>query len=130
MEVVNEDVANEASEQNEARVEDVEGELGVIEVEVLLASGERDFDIAEVEVKGTTDAGEASTAVISEHTDGLFRLENVPAGDYTGTARSQRVSDARPCFKVNHVRYGVKTIESIRFPNSNKNLSPDSNQRP
>ncbi len=86
MEVVNEDVANEASEQNEARVEDVEGELGVIEVEVLLASGERDFDIAEVEVKGTTDAGEAFTAVISEHTDGLFRLENVPAGDYTVTA--------------------------------------------
>jgi hypothetical protein len=83
MQIVNDEAASEAASQNDDRVEHVTGQLGVIEVEVSLASGERDFGIAEVEVEGTTDDGEPFSAVISEHVEGLFRLEDVPAGQYT-----------------------------------------------
>jgi hypothetical protein len=81
--VVNDQAASEAAEQNDDRVGDVAGQLGAIEVEVLLASGERDFGIAEVEVEGTREDGEPFSAVIREHQEGLFRLADVPAGQYT-----------------------------------------------
>jgi hypothetical protein len=81
--LVDEEAADEAEEETDAQVEDIDSQLGVIEVEVLLASGERDFAIAEVRVEGTTEAGENFQATQAEHTDGLFRIENVPTGTYT-----------------------------------------------
>lgn len=83
MQVVNDQAASDAADQNANLVEGVTQQLGAIEVEVLLDTGERDFGIAEVRVEGTTDAGEPFSAVIREHVDGLFRLDNVPAGQYT-----------------------------------------------
>jgi len=83
MERVEDETASEAENETSARIEEIGSQLGVIEVEVLLASGERDFAIAEVIVEGTTDSGEAFQVTQTEHTEGLFRVEQVPAGEYT-----------------------------------------------
>jgi DNA circularisation protein N-terminus len=77
------DLAAEAGAQNEERIAALSEGLGILEVVVLLASGERDYSIAQVEVEGTTAAGARFVATIEQGEDGLFRLEQVPAGDYS-----------------------------------------------
>lgn len=77
------DLAAEAGAQHEALVAAVDEGSGILEVVVVLASGERDFGVAQVEVEGTTAAGVRFVATITQSQDGLFRLEQVPGGDYT-----------------------------------------------
>jgi hypothetical protein len=83
------DLAAEAGGQNEERIAALSQGLGVLEVVVLLASGEQDYSIAQVEVEGTTADGARFVATIEQGKDGLFRLEQVPAGDYSVRAVRQ-----------------------------------------
>lgn len=83
------DIASEAGAQNEQRIAALDEGLGILEVVMLLASGEQDFSVAQVEVEGTTAAGARFVATIEQGEDGLFRLEQVPAGDYTVRAVRQ-----------------------------------------
>jgi hypothetical protein len=83
------DLAAEAGAQNEERIAALSEGLGVLEVVVLLASGEQDYSVAQVEVEGTTAAGARFVATIEQGKDGLFRLEQVPAGDYSVRAVRQ-----------------------------------------
>lgn len=83
------DLAAEAGAQNEQRIVALDEGWGVLEVVMLLASGEQDFSVAQVEVEGTTAAGARFVATIEQGADGLFRLEQVPAGDYTVRAVRQ-----------------------------------------
>jgi len=82
---VDEAAAADAKEQHEAQTEQLNENVGVLNVQVEIEGEDQDFTGVVVIVEGTTEAGDAVSFSLTEQTNGLYVRENVPAGTYTVT---------------------------------------------
>jgi hypothetical protein len=84
--LVDEEVRAEGQEQADEQVEQIAQNAGDLRVQIELDSDNQDYTNVLVLVEGTTEAGERITFTIEEQIDGLYRRENVPAGEYVISA--------------------------------------------
>lgn len=83
LQVINEEVAQEGTQQVSETVEDINENVGELRVEVLLANGSQNFSNLVVFVEGTTEADETVYFTIETQIDGVYTRQNVPVGEYT-----------------------------------------------
>ncbi len=85
---VQNDVNNEAEEKHEKKVKQViEGEGSLI-VRVDLEDGTTDYTKISVLVEGTTEDGQEFSVTIDNEVEGIYTVENLPAGAYTVSIQS------------------------------------------
>ena len=79
---LNKTIDRESEEQFDKQIDEIAQNTGELQVQVVLEDGSRDFTDLVILVEGTTDAEENVYFVIEDQADGIYRRENVPAGNY------------------------------------------------
>ncbi|MGI8426035.1 MAG: DNA circularization N-terminal domain-containing protein [Actinomycetota bacterium] len=76
----------DGQQQAQQVVEEIAENVGRLEVTVTLAGDRQDFTGVVVLFEGQTESGERVTLLLEEQANGVFRRDDVPAGNYTFTA--------------------------------------------